>query len=118
MSRLRPGLSCCHAEQRLCSAYHIQPLARRFHDPLQFSRFLFTQRPQGLFLGLCHVRSPSLSAPVYHFHDPTAMYLLVDPLVGHAAIKLSLKKQRLRLASPIATGTPFTCFLICASHNL
>ena len=81
MSRLRKGLASRHRYHGFGSAYHIQPLAARFDQPLQCSRFLLTQRPQGLFLGLCHGSSPSLTAPVYHFHDPTAMYLLADPLV-------------------------------------
>src|SRR5438874_1927027 len=40
---------------------------------------------QGLFLGLCHACSPSLTSTVYHLRSLTATPLPVDPLVVVAA---------------------------------
>src|SRR5439155_23936539 len=66
---LRKRLSICHCHQGFRSAHDIEPLTRRFRQSLQFSLFLFVQRPQGLFLGLCHARSPS-SPPQFTISDP------------------------------------------------
>src|SRR2546423_15559561 len=70
VGRLRKGLSCHHGQQGFGSSHHIQPLARRFHQSLQFSLFLLAHGAQGMFLGLCHCFSPSLTPPVYHFRTP------------------------------------------------
>src|SRR5438270_7453269 len=73
---------------------HIQSLARRFQNALQFSFFLLAQGTQGVFLWLSHGFAPFLSPCIVppsclnhlsitsqSFHCQRAMQLRVGPLV-------------------------------------